>query len=71
MLYKKIDFKIMGGNIKKERQNQKLSQEKLAVMSDMTTETLRGIENNPDSSLLRNVVKVTNVLCVSLEKILY
>lgn len=71
MLYKKINFQTMGGNIKKERQKQKLSQEKLAAISDMTTETLRGIENNPDSSLLRNVVKVTNALCVPLDKILY
>lgn len=70
MLYEKTDFKKIGQNIKKERELQKLSQEKLAAKADVTTETLRSIENGPKRSVLETITKVTDALCVSLKQML-
>ena len=65
-----MDLKIFGENIKKERINQKMTQEQLAEKADISSVFLSQIENAHNTPSLDTVWKLANVLSVSIDELL-
>lgn len=72
MPFKKIDFIVLGSNVKTERlKHDNLSRGKLAAKCELSEATILSIETRAETSLLRNVVTVAKALNVPFEKLLY
>lgn len=66
----RLDYKIIGKRIQEIRLGKCLSQEKLAEMSDMSTSYISRIESAKKRASLESLVKLGNVLGVTVDTFL-
>ena len=66
----KIDYKELGKRIRAERQNQKLTQEKLAEMAEISESFLGHIERGGRTLSIETLAKLANALNISIEFII-
>lgn len=66
----KIDYLMMGERLKRQRIKQKLTQEQLAEAVNLSVSHLSHIENGNTKTSLQTVLNISNVLNISIDKIL-
>ena len=64
-----VDYKCIGGRIKKFRRQNKLTQAKLAELTDMSDTYISRIESGVKKASLNSLVKIVNVLDITLDAI--
>ena len=65
-----MKYRLLGERIKMERLNKKLTQEKLAEMANLSVSFLGQIERGDRKPSLETVVKISNVLDISVDILL-
>lgn len=65
-----LEIQQIGNRIRRERQNQKMSQVKLAELSDLSVPMISSIENGKSVMLLDTFLKIIRALHISADTIL-
>ncbi len=71
MIFLELDYKSIGRRIKLIRQRNKLSQEQLAELTDLTPAHVSHIETANTRTSLSSLMKIANALHTSLDDLVY
>lgn len=65
MKHKTINIKLLGSNVKKFRIEKKLTQEKLAALTGLSTQYIGNIERGNTTTSIDTLIKICNILDIT------
>ena len=67
--FMEIDYADIGSRIRKQRQKLKITQEKLAEMTDLSVQHMSGIENGKTKFSFQSILHIANALELSIDEL--
>ena len=65
-----INYADIGNRIRKQRQKLRITQEKLAEMAELSVQHMSGIENGKTKFSFQSILRIANVLGLSMDELL-